>query len=54
MSRAVQWNEDNLRENDESRCATMKIDEPPTPFNFEYCEDEEDEHEGKSEGTILI
>ena len=29
-------------ENENSRTATMTIDEPPTPFNFEYCEDEDE------------
>jgi hypothetical protein len=52
MPKGVKWNEDNLKENDETRCATMKIDEPPTPFNFEYCEDEEDEPEGDSSGIF--
>ena len=28
----------------------MTIDEPPTPFNFEYCEEEEEE-EGADEGA---
>ncbi|EKX43072.1 hypothetical protein GUITHDRAFT_110797 [Guillardia theta CCMP2712] len=39
----VKWDETNLEYNEQNKCATMKIDEPPTPFNFEYCEDEVDE-----------
>ena len=50
MSRGVKWNEDNLAENERTKCATMTIDEPPTPFNFEYCEEEEEE-EGADEGA---
>jgi aminopeptidase C len=46
----VQWDEENLLENENSRCATMTIDEPPTPFNFEYCEDEEEDE--NDEGPI--
>mmetsp|Transcript_32328 Transcript_32328/g.76811 ORF Transcript_32328/g.76811 Transcript_32328/m.76811 type:complete len:143 (-) Transcript_32328:93-521(-) len=36
----IRWDEPNLTYNDENRCATMKIDEPPTPYNFDYCDDE--------------
>eukprot|EP00960_Hanusia_phi_P045153 757059-Hanusia_phi.AAC.2 len=43
----VKWDETNLEYNEQNKCATMKIDEPPTPFNFEYCEDEVDEEHGK-------
>ncbi len=42
VSTRVRWNEENLAENENSRTATMTIDEPPTPFNFEYCEDEDE------------
>eukprot|EP00281_Chroomonas_sp_CCMP1168_P022180 CAMPEP_0206234950 /NCGR_PEP_ID=MMETSP0047_2-20121206/12877_1 /ASSEMBLY_ACC=CAM_ASM_000192 /TAXON_ID=195065 /ORGANISM="Chroomonas mesostigmatica_cf, Strain CCMP1168" /LENGTH=178 /DNA_ID=CAMNT_0053659097 /DNA_START=115 /DNA_END=648 /DNA_ORIENTATION=+ len=41
--KGVHWNEENLEKNENERCATMKIDEPPTPFNFEYCQDDEEE-----------
>jgi len=44
-ARGVHWNEANLEQNESERTATMTIDEPPTPFNFEYCQDD-DEDEG--------
>ena len=34
--KAVRWNEDNLTKNHSERSSTMKIDEPPTPFNHGY------------------
>lgn len=39
------WDEDNLIYNESHKTATMKIDEPPTPYNKDYdsAEDEEDE-----------
>eukprot|EP00961_Rhodomonas_salina_P291254 3931843-Rhodomonas_salina.3 len=50
MSKGVRWDENNLEVNDQNRSATMKIDEPPTPFNFEYCdEDPDDDEEQKGE-----
>lgn len=52
MSKGVRWDENNLEVNDQNRSATMKIDEPPTPFNFEYCdEDPDDDEEQKGEGS---
>ena len=31
---AVRWDEENLKYNEENKSATMKIDEPKTPYNF--------------------
>lgn len=45
MSKGVRWDENNLEVNDQNRSATMKIDEPPTPFNFEYCDEDPDDDE---------
>jgi len=41
----IVWDEDNLIYNESHKTATMKIDEPPTPYNKDYdsAEDEEDE-----------
>mmetsp|Transcript_33199 Transcript_33199/g.51681 ORF Transcript_33199/g.51681 Transcript_33199/m.51681 type:complete len:232 (+) Transcript_33199:73-768(+) len=46
----VKWDEENLKENEESRTATMKIDEPPTPFNFDYCDEENDPEDAPASG----
>eukprot|EP00005_Dracoamoeba_jomungandri_P003172 CAMPEP_0174250690 /NCGR_PEP_ID=MMETSP0439-20130205/786_1 /TAXON_ID=0 /ORGANISM="Stereomyxa ramosa, Strain Chinc5" /LENGTH=184 /DNA_ID=CAMNT_0015330825 /DNA_START=14 /DNA_END=568 /DNA_ORIENTATION=- len=34
--KGIQWDEANLIYNEEHKTATMKIDEPDTPYNFEY------------------
>jgi hypothetical protein len=44
----VVWDEDNLIYNESNKSATMKIDEPPTPYNKEYDSGEEDEEESTS------
>lgn len=38
--KALRWDEENLDYNEENKTPKMKIDEPPTPFNFDYCDDE--------------
>ena len=38
--KTLRWDEENLDYNEENKQPTMKIDEPPTPFNFDYCDDE--------------
>ena len=38
--KTLRWDEANLDYNEENKQPTMKIDEPPTPFNFDYCDDE--------------
>jgi hypothetical protein len=38
--KALSWDEENLDYNEENKTPKMKIDEPPTPFNFDYCDDE--------------
>lgn len=43
--KSLSWDEENLDYNEENKTPKMKIDEPPTPFNFDYCDDEAaDEH----------
>ncbi len=42
------WDEDNLIYNESNKSATMKIDEPPTPYNKEYDSAEDDEEESTS------
>ncbi|ELR13045.1 uncharacterized protein ACA1_097290 [Acanthamoeba castellanii str. Neff] len=44
----VVWDEDNLIYNESNKSATMKIDEPPTPYNKEYDSAEDDEEESTS------
>ena len=44
--RSLVWDEQNLIENETHRTATMKIDEPKTPFNRDYMYHED--HEGTS------
>ena len=41
--KSLRWDEENLDYNEEHKTPKMKIDEPPTPFNFDYCDDEVDE-----------
>ena len=43
----VRWDEDNLIFNESLQTATMRIDEPPTPYNHEYdpAEDDTDDEE---------
>lgn len=41
----IVWDEQNLEVNEAQKSATMKIDEPKTPFNRHYTPDED---EGKS------
>ena len=38
--KSLRWDEENLDYNEENKTPKMKIDEPPTPFNFDYCDDE--------------
>ena len=38
--KSLTWDEENLDYNEENKTPKMKIDEPPTPFNFDYCDDE--------------
>lgn len=56
----VLWDEDNLIYNESLKEPTMKIDEPPTPYNRDYdsADDADDESEGEkkdseNEGTDI-
>ena len=40
QKKSLRWDEENLDYNEENKTPKMKIDEPPTPFNFDYCDDE--------------
>ena len=40
IKKSLTWDEENLDYNEENKTPKMKIDEPPTPFNFDYCDDE--------------
>jgi hypothetical protein len=44
--KSLRWDEENLEYNEENKTPKMKIDEPPTPFNFDYCDDEIVDDEG--------
>jgi len=44
--KTLRWDEENLEFNEENKTPKMKIDEPPTPFNFDYCDDELLDDEG--------
>jgi hypothetical protein len=44
--KSLRWDEENLEYNEENKTPKMKIDEPPTPFNFDYCDDELVDDEG--------
>ena len=48
--KTLRWDEENLEFNEENKTPKMKIDEPPTPFNFDYCDDEVLDDEGM--GTL--
>ena len=39
----IVWDEENLLYNETHRTATMKIDEPPTPYNRDYASSDNDE-----------
>jgi len=44
----IVWDELNLITNEANKSSTMKIDEPKTPFNRDYIEDEEGEFHSQS------
>ncbi|KAL6046836.1 Protein phosphatase inhibitor 2 [Balamuthia mandrillaris] len=50
-STGVAWDEDNLIFNEANKSATMKIEEPPTPYNRDY--DSTDDYSSPSEGEAI-
>ena len=49
--KSLRWDEENLDYNEENKTPKMKIDEPPTPFNFDYCDDEPADGEIRHQGA---
>jgi hypothetical protein len=51
MKKGIVWDEDNLIYNESQKSATMKIEEPPTPYNRDYdsADDEETEEPEKKD-----
>jgi protein phosphatase inhibitor 2 len=50
----IVWDEENLLINEANKCSTMKIDEPDTPYNFDYDPNECDDDESDHDDSILV
>ena len=49
---AITWDEDTIAEHDKLRGTRMKIDEPDTPFNYEYDEEYDAQGTGRARDDL--